>query len=147
MNSSDAMTTFLCIFGLGVTAAIIVGLVFAVRKANEQAQRSEMIINKMMASMPSDKQALFMMQYSNVKKNPTTAVLLALFLGGLGIHKFYLGQAGWGVAYLLFCWTYIPAVIAFFEAFVISEQVGRYNQQKATEIAMMISGQPVFAYS
>ena len=48
-------------------------------------------------------------------KNKTTAALLALFLGGLGVHKFYLGRSGTGVAYLLFCWTLIPIVIGFFE--------------------------------
>jgi TM2 domain-containing membrane protein YozV len=45
-------------------------------------------------------------------KSKTTAVLLALFLGGLGIHKFYLGQSGTGIIYLLFCWTLIPGLIA-----------------------------------
>jgi TM2 domain-containing membrane protein YozV len=48
-------------------------------------------------------------------KNKTTAALLAFFLGGLGAHKFYLGQTGVGIAYLIFCWTCIPAIIAFFE--------------------------------
>ncbi len=44
-----------------------------------------------------------------------TAALLALFLGGLGGHKFYLGQTGLGILYLLFFWTLIPAIIAFVE--------------------------------
>ncbi len=35
--------------------------------------------------------------------------------GGFGIHKFYLGAWGWGLIYLVFCWTYIPAVIGFIE--------------------------------
>ena len=48
-------------------------------------------------------------------KSRVTAALLAFFLGGLGIHKFYLGQGGMGVLYLLFCWTFIPALIAFIE--------------------------------
>ena len=49
-------------------------------------------------------------------KSRTIAILLALFLGGLGIHKFYLGENKYGVIYLLFCWTYIPALFAMIEA-------------------------------
>lgn len=48
-------------------------------------------------------------------KNKIAAGLLAIFLGGFGIHKFYLGKIGQGILYLLFCWTYIPAIIGFFE--------------------------------
>jgi TM2 domain-containing membrane protein YozV/ribosomal protein L40E len=48
-------------------------------------------------------------------KSKLAAALFALFLGGLGIHKFYLGQTGWGILYLLFCWTLIPALISFIE--------------------------------
>ncbi|MDE8348462.1 MAG: NINE protein [Acidocella sp.] len=44
------------------------------------------------------------------------AALFAFFLGGFGVHKFYLGQVKWGLAYLLFCWTLIPAIVAFIEA-------------------------------
>ncbi len=43
------------------------------------------------------------------------AALLAIFLGGLGAHKFYLGQGGQGVLYLLFCWTFIPSIVGFIE--------------------------------
>ena len=45
-------------------------------------------------------------------------VLLALFLGGLGIHKFYAGKTAAGVLYLLFCWTLIPGILAFIEAII-----------------------------
>jgi TM2 domain-containing membrane protein YozV len=40
------------------------------------------------------------------------ATVLALLLGGLGVHRFYLGHLGWGLAYAVFCWTFIPAIIA-----------------------------------
>lgn len=47
-------------------------------------------------------------------KNRYIAAALAFFLGGLGAHKFYLGK--WiGIIYLLFCWTYIPSIIALIE--------------------------------
>lgn len=48
-------------------------------------------------------------------KSRITAALLAFFLGGFGAHKFYLGNVGWGLIYLLFCWTFIPAIVAFIE--------------------------------
>lgn len=48
-------------------------------------------------------------------KSRIAAALLALFLGGFGVHKFYLGKVGQGFLYLLFCWTFIPSAIAFVE--------------------------------
>lgn len=51
-------------------------------------------------------------------KNKTTAILLALFLGGLGIHHFYLEHYGRGILYLLFCWTGIPAILGVVDALI-----------------------------
>jgi TM2 domain-containing membrane protein YozV len=50
-------------------------------------------------------------------KERTVAILLCLFLGGFGIHKFYLGNNAQGIVYLIFSWTLIPGIIAFFEFF------------------------------
>ena len=52
-------------------------------------------------------------------KNKTLAAILALFLGGLGIHKFYLGKTAAGILYLLFCWTLIPAILAFVDFLIL----------------------------
>lgn len=49
------------------------------------------------------------------QKNRIVAALLAFFLGGFGAHKFYLGRIGWGIVYLIFCWTFIPTIVAFIE--------------------------------
>jgi TM2 domain-containing membrane protein YozV len=49
-------------------------------------------------------------------KDRALAVLLALLLGNFGVHRFYLGHIAWGVAYLVFFWTGIPGIIAWFEA-------------------------------
>ena len=48
-------------------------------------------------------------------RNRTAAILICFFGGGFGIHKFYLGKHVQGIIYLLFCWTAIPSLIAFFE--------------------------------
>ena len=37
-------------------------------------------------------------------KNPTTTLLLSIFLGGLGVDRFYIGDTGLGVAKLLVGW-------------------------------------------
>ena len=52
-------------------------------------------------------------------KDRKIAAVLAFFLGGLGVHKFYLGQIIWGVVYLIFCWTGIPTLISFIEGVVL----------------------------
>jgi len=52
------------------------------------------------------------------EKSRVAAIILALFLGGFGVHKFYLGRIAAGVFYLLFFWTLIPAIIAFVEMII-----------------------------
>jgi TM2 domain-containing membrane protein YozV/RNA polymerase subunit RPABC4/transcription elongation factor Spt4 len=66
------------------------------------------------------------------QKSKTAAALLALFLGGFGAHRFYLGQIGLGFLYLVFCWTIVPWIIAlieFIEFLVMSEEefAAKYN--------------------
>jgi TM2 domain-containing membrane protein YozV len=51
----------------------------------------------------------------NSSKDRTSAGIIALFLGGLGGHHFYLGNTKKGIVYLLFFWTFIPAIAAFIE--------------------------------
>jgi TM2 domain-containing membrane protein YozV len=52
-------------------------------------------------------------------RSKVTAGVLALLLGGLGVHKFYLGKGGQGVLYLLFFWTFIPLIIGFIEGILL----------------------------
>jgi TM2 domain-containing membrane protein YozV len=63
-------------------------------------------------------------------KDRLVAAALALLLGGLGIHKFYLGRTALGIVYLLFCWTGIPTLIAWVEAITY---LARSNEAWAAE--------------
>jgi len=55
------------------------------------------------------------LQSSKNQRHRVTAALFAIFLGGLGIHKFYLGYIMGGLIYLLFFWTFIPSLVSFVE--------------------------------
>lgn len=55
-------------------------------------------------------------------KNKVVAGLLAIFFGDFGVHKFYLGQTGQGLLYLVFCWTFIPGIIGFIEGILYIAQ-------------------------
>jgi TM2 domain-containing membrane protein YozV len=81
-----------------------------------------------------DQRTLFQSEMSRVRKDPTVALLLCLFLGGLGAHQFYMGNVLAGVLYLLFCWTFIPMIVSFVELFLITQRVHRYNEQRAIEV-------------
>ncbi len=51
-------------------------------------------------------------------KNKIVAGVLGIFLGGIGVHKFYLGKIGMGILYLCFCWTGIPSLVGFIEGII-----------------------------
>jgi TM2 domain-containing membrane protein YozV len=72
-------------------------------------------------------------------KSKSTATILALLLGGIGIHRFYLNQNFLGILCLLFCWTFIPSLIALIDFIIfifMSEESfnGKYNKQKTLQL-------------
>ncbi len=68
-------------------------------------------------------------------KSRSLAILLALFLGGLGIHKFYVNQPGWGFLYFIFCWTFIPAILGLLEAIAwLSYSEEFFQKQYASKV-------------
>ena len=48
-------------------------------------------------------------------RDKTVAGICALLVGGIVIHKFYHGSWGWGLLYILFVWTFIPAILGLIE--------------------------------
>lgn len=63
-------------------------------------------------------------------KSKTVGYLLALLLGGLGIHHFYYRNYVRGVLYLLFCWTYVPIFLGWIDLFFILKWTNRINSQQ-----------------
>ncbi len=81
-------------------------------------------------------------------RDKNTAAILALLLGGIGGHKFYLGQTGWGIVYLIFCWTFIPALVAFIEVIMLltmSKETFdlKFNPQYRAQLAGAVSPQNI----
>jgi TM2 domain-containing membrane protein YozV len=71
-------------------------------------------------------------------KSQTVAAVLAAFLGGIGIHRFYLRKYVTGVCYVLLCWTGLPSLFAFFETIIIafmspSTWAAKYNGGRLSE--------------
>ena len=55
---------------------------------------------------------------SNNMKNFWCFIILAFAGGFIGLQEFYRKEYMWGVLAVLFCWTCIPALVAWIEAIV-----------------------------
>jgi len=90
------------------------------------------------SDMTNSQRMMFQSETAKVRKNRTTALLLTLFLGGLGAHHYYMGRIGLGILYTVFVWTFIPSIVAFIELFLITGRVDRYNEQLSHSIAAKV---------
>ena len=72
---------------------------------NDQLQNE--ILKEQLAQLKSMKE-----DYN--KPSLTVYLLLAIFLGGIGAHDFYVGKPVKGIIKLAFCWTGIPTIISLF---------------------------------
>jgi len=54
-----------------------------------------------------------------MNKSRIVAILLALFLGGFGFHKFYLNKNVQGIFYFAFCWTFLPSILGGIDAVIL----------------------------
>ena len=91
-------------------------------------------IIELQKQLSENEQNTFNYKFERQKKIVSTGVLFALFLGSFGVHKFWLGEIVYGVLYLIFCWTFIPAIIALIECFFMKNTVNNYNYKIAQDI-------------
>lgn len=90
-------------------------------------QKVPYIREKLLEMDESKWSALSIIQF----KNPTTALILSIFLGNYGIDRFYIGQTGMGVGKLLTCGgIFVWAVIDWFLITGATKEVN-YNKLQA----------------
>lgn len=88
--------------------------------------------------LSSDDQLVINGELQKRGKNKLVAYLLLIFLGLLGIHRFYMGKIGSGVAMLLLCWTFITIPWAIIDLFLLSGMVDRHNKKIEDEATQQI---------
>lgn len=98
-------------------------------------------------NMTDDQRAWFHAEYKHARRDELVGVLLAIFLGVLGLHQFYLRRTGLGILYLCFSWTGIPIIAGLIDAFFMPRRVRKFNAEQATLIAGKIYANQVFADS
>ncbi len=64
------------------------------------------------------------------KADRITAGVLAILLGSIGVHKFYMGKIGHGILCILFCWTGIPALVGLIEGILYLTASDKEFQEK-----------------
>jgi TM2 domain-containing membrane protein YozV len=83
-------------------------------------------------------------------KDKSTAAILALFLGTIGVHKFYLGRIGAGIAYFIFSFTFIPAILGVIDFFVLAlmdnDEFNRRYNGTALAPGVVVNMLPPHAY-
>ncbi|MDM8557752.1 NINE protein [Candidatus Parabeggiatoa sp. HSG14] len=79
-----------------------------------------------------------------------TLLLLTLFFGSWGVHRFYLGNYVRGILYFLFFWTLIPTLISWMEylffIFIRREKIEENYEAHDSAVAIMIAI-PIFIVS
>ena len=93
---------------------------------------------KWMQDLTDQERMVFLSGMNVQRKNTTTGVLMALILGNVGGHHFYMRHFVAGVAYLLLCWTFLPGIVALIEAFLMPGRVREYNDRVALELTTNI---------
>jgi TM2 domain-containing membrane protein YozV len=86
--------------------------------------------------MSEQQQFQFQAQYNSVRRDRTMILIVSIFLGGLGIDRFLVGDIGMGILKLLT--GGLLGILWFIDLFLIMGRADEYNRRKAHEIAMFI---------
>jgi TM2 domain-containing membrane protein YozV len=87
-------------------------------------------------NMTEQQKFLFQSQYSATRKDRVIILVISIFLGGLGIDRFLVGDVGLGLLKLFT--GGICGILWIIDWFLIMGRVDDVNRRKAQEIAMAI---------
>src|SRR5260370_32953280 len=87
----------------------------------------DQIVVQLTAHMSDEQKLAYIVQFTRERRNPNVALLLCLFLGGIGAHHYYMGRVGKGILSSLFACTLVPCLLSLFPSSKI-----RVNRQRRT---------------
>jgi len=99
----------------------------------------DQIVVQLTRHMTDEQKLAFITRFAKERRNPNVALLLCLFLGGIGAHYYYMGRIGKGILCSLFAWTLAPLIVSLFACSRIRMNVQRHNIAKAIELAQVHS--------
>ena len=85
--------------------------------------------NYLMLELSPQQQAAVVAEYDRVKKDKTLLILLWIFTGIFGGHRFYLGNPGYAVCLLLFSWITL-GLWTLVDIFFAVRKLDIYNEAK-----------------
>lgn len=109
--------TLFSVFSLKVNTLLLVKVILFVISIGVliflTAPKKEKNVKKVTKKETKQKTVKKVAAKSNDKKvNKIVYLVLTLLLGSFGINKFYAGKIKQGILRLLFCWTFIPSILA-----------------------------------
>ncbi len=82
--------------------------------------------------LEGEKREAYILAYSEEKKSMTMALVMWFLLGGLGGHRFYLGNTGGGIRLLLsYLLIILPFILIIIDICNLGKNVKKYNSDIA----------------
>ncbi len=100
----------------------------------------QLVVAQVITEMTEEQAEQFSRVYRQRRKDETTVLMttLAAFIGIAGLNRFYLGQIGMGLAYLLTAGFCLIGTIV--DIFNFRSLTAAYNEKQALEVGMLIRG-------
>lgn len=88
-------------------------------------------------NLTNDQLILLESEMNKKRKSKTPAWLLWVFTGGIGGHRYYLGDIGYAVAMTFLNWATL-GIWSLIDAFLINRRIEQKNEQIELDILSMI---------